>query len=211
MRRVFRLPWFPVVLVVLVLAFIGAGGAYAYGLHLESQDAFCASCHTEPESTYYQQTLAAEKTTLAAFHSEKDTRCIDCHSGKGVPGRLKAMMTGALDMLAYRTGNYQQPAQTTRPVGNEGCTKCHNMSLFPAGEGAVDRGPYSHYHADSLNLAWRVRGGPKNTCTVCHPAHVQGDLGEGFTTALRIETGCRMCHSALGEGGEGFEGRRHDD
>ena len=77
------------------------------------------------------------------------------------------------------------------------------MSAFPFGEGSVNSGPNSHYHTDTLNLAWRVRGGPKNTCTVCHPAHVQGRPDQGFTTVSRIEAGCQMCHSALGEGGEG--------
>ncbi len=185
--------------VVLFLALFAAAGAYTYGVHLESQDAFCASCHTEPESTYYQQTQTAEPSTLAAFHSAKDTRCIDCHSEKGFTGRLKAMVTGARDMLAYRTGRYQQPAKTTRPLGNDSCTKCHVMSTFPASEEAINQGPQSHYHATALNQAWQQWGGPINTCTVCHPAHRQGDPAQGFTTIARVERGCQMCHNVLGE------------
>jgi len=187
------------VLAVLVVAGVLAGtGAFAYGAHLENNNAFCASCHTQPESTYYRQTLAAQKTTLAAFHSEKGVRCIDCHSGKGLTGRLKAMTIGARDMVAFRTGHYTQPAKTTHPLGNVRCTKCHAMSAFPVGEGIVNAGPNSHYHATSLNRVWQQRGGPANTCTVCHPAHGQGTPASGFTTVGQIERGCRACHNALG-------------
>lgn len=80
MKRVFVF-----LLLILVLGAAASIGVYAYSAHLESNDAFCASCHTEPESTYYQQSLAPEKATLAAFHSAEGTRCIDCHSGKGSP------------------------------------------------------------------------------------------------------------------------------
>ncbi len=192
---------------IIALMLVGAGG-YAYGASLERNDAFCASCHTEPESTYYQRSLAADPVDLAAFHAAKETNCIDCHSGKGVPGRAKAMLTGAMDMLAYKTGNYQQPARTTRPVNNASCTKCHNMPLVPpggeAGEGrSLDGipGHDGHYHADSLQLAWRVRGGPVNRCAVCHPAHQPGNATNRYMDSARIDRGCDMCHAAIGEGG----------
>ncbi len=201
-------------LVAGALVLLGGGG-YAYAARMESRDAFCASCHTEPETTYYQQSLEPQPSTLAAFHAHEGTRCIDCHSGKGVPGRFKAMLTGARDMVAFRLGRYQQPARTTRPVGNDGCTKCHNMPLTitaEPGEGPSrgDRpGLDGHYHADSLEAAWRLWGGPANRCALCHPAHAAGDAQQGYTTWSRVEQGCNACHRTLGEG-PGVEGGEDD-
>ena len=203
-----------VLTVVSILLLCVAVGGYTYGVRMESNDAFCASCHTEPETTYYQQSQQPEAPTLAAFHTHEDTRCIDCHSGKGVAGRLQAMMTGALDMLAFRSGRYTQPARTTRPVGNVGCTKCHNMPLIPRGEPGEDPsktgepGYDGHYHADSLEALWRVRGGPKNRCTLCHPAHAPGDAQQAYMHPSAVEQGCRGCHQALGEGPGGEAGER---
>ncbi len=71
-----------------VLILLAAGGGVALGLNLENNDAFCASCHTEPESRYFQQSQDTSAPTLASFHTQKDVRCIDCHSGSGPLGRL---------------------------------------------------------------------------------------------------------------------------
>ncbi len=190
---------------VLVVAAAVAIGGFAYGYQMENNDAFCASCHTEPESTYYERTKSDPNHDLAAWHSTEETRCIDCHSEKGLSGRAGAMLLGARDMIAFRTGNYVQPVKTTKPLNNSSCTKCHSFSFFggEAGEGpSVDgvRGHDGHYHIGSLLTSWRLRGGPVNACASCHPAHVAASIGDYRNNAV-INQGCDACHAALGEGG----------
>ncbi len=40
------------------LGIILAGSGFAFAASQESHDAFCASCHTQPESTYYQRSVS---------------------------------------------------------------------------------------------------------------------------------------------------------
>ncbi len=39
-----------VVIAVSILSILGLSGSAVYGIQLENQDSFCASCHTQPES-----------------------------------------------------------------------------------------------------------------------------------------------------------------
>src|SRR5574337_973368 len=103
--------------------FLGAGGMYA--AQLEDHDAFCASCHTQGESTYYQRTQAAAPVDMASAHAAKNVGCIQCHSGPGLTGRVGAMMVGASDLAAFVSGHYRNPAVTTVPLGDANCAKCH--------------------------------------------------------------------------------------
>ena len=74
-------------LVIVLLAFMVLTiGGVGVSLLLENQNSFCASCHTEPEVKYYQQSVQANVTTLVTFHVQKQTNCIDCHSGGGPLG-----------------------------------------------------------------------------------------------------------------------------
>ena len=79
-------------------------GGVGVSLALENQDAFCASCHTEPEASYYQQSTQPNPGTLAAFHTQKETACIDCHSGSGILGRSAGLTQGAQDLMAFLSG-----------------------------------------------------------------------------------------------------------
>ncbi len=149
----------------LLLAIATVLTVYGVAVQKENDDAFCASCHTKPETTYYQNSLTNRERDLAAWHRGEETRCIDCHSGPGVRGRLVAMGNGLLDLLAYRSGNYRDPAVTMRPVDDAGCTKYHDMPKVFAGEAGEGRsvtgveGYDGHYHAELLLLRWRVAGG----------------------------------------------------
>lgn len=73
------------------LFFLLSFGTYETAAHLEEHDAFCASCHTEPETTFYQNTLAAEPVDRAAYVTRTakqpaplsspidDSNCLKCH------------------------------------------------------------------------------------------------------------------------------------
>jgi len=176
-----------------VVSFVLATGIYAFGVRLETDDAFCASCHVEPETTYYQASLnAAKATTLAAFHAGEDTRGIDCHSRLWIPGRLWAQWGGLQNLLAFRAGVYNDPSVTPRPVGDSGCSKCHVDLAW------VSERP-GHYHSPELRRHWRAVGGPANTCEACHTSHeVVASPGGHFMDAELIEVQCDSCHDLTG-------------
>jgi hypothetical protein len=179
-----------------VVGFILAAGAHAAGLRVEANDAFCASCHVEPERTYYQASLKpAEADSLGAFHAGARTRCIDCHSRRWIPGRLWAQLGGLQNLVAYWSGNYTDPNVTTRPVGDGGCSKCHRDLTW------VSERP-GHYHSPWLRRRWRAAGGPANTCEACHPSHKPvASAADRFMEGDRIQAECDACHNATGAGG----------
>lgn len=175
-----------------MVVFALAVGVYTTGVQLEDNDAFCASCHVEPESAYYQDSLEAEAPTLAGFHASTETRCVDCHSRQWIPGRLWAQWGGLQNLLAYQSGRYRNPSVTTRPVGDGGCTKCHSNLTW------VSERP-GHYHSPWLRWRWRTAGGPANTCEACHPSHAAiAPAANQFMSVTHIEEQCNACHDSTG-------------
>ena len=65
---------FPIFLTLVgfgVLGGIFATGGFAFAATQEQHDSFCASCHTQPESTFYQRSTAAQPADLASAHTSK--------------------------------------------------------------------------------------------------------------------------------------------
>src|SRR5512143_2605554 len=119
-----KLGLFLIVFIPLGLIILSAATAVT-AMSFENHDDFCASCHSEPESTYFKRESAAA-TDLASFHSTKDVHCIDCHSGQGVvPGRLDSFLLGTRDLISWTLGQAKQPAAHTVPIGDVNCLKCH--------------------------------------------------------------------------------------
>ena len=111
--------WIPPVLAVLVVLIIVIGvpaGGFAYAASREQNDAFCSSCHTQPEATFYDRSIAAQPVDLASAHRVENTNCIDCHSGEGLPGRLSAELLGAQNAFKWVTKTAIQPAVLTVPT-----------------------------------------------------------------------------------------------
>jgi hypothetical protein len=179
-------------LIVAVVGIIAAAGGTAYAVQLENQDGFCASCHTQPETNYYQQTQVKDTSSLAAFHAQKGVRCIDCHSGGGVFGRVDGLSQGARDMLAYYSGNYQTPAVTTNPLGDGSCTKCHadamNQQTFN-----------NHFHV--FLTRWQSIDPNAAHCVDCHTSHPSAALAQQYLDSASVQNVCGECHNALGAGG----------
>lgn len=180
-------------LVVLPVSVLG--GAVA----IEGHDPFCASCHTEPEVEYFKRSLA-EPSDLASAHAHDSIPCIGCHSGEGLFGRTVSLRQGASDLSAYVSGDYAQPAVTTHPVGESGCTKCHDTpsssGLYARTDGGVTS---SHYHFHEYAAEWLAREpDPRGTCNVCHQAHSVGRLaGQQFAINADVQAACETCHAAL--------------
>lgn len=163
---------------------------------LENRDAFCASCHTQPEVEYFERTLASP-SDLASAHA---VRCIDCHSGAGPFGRAVSLRQGASDLAAYLSGAYNQPAETTNPVGDPGCVKCHNQPSAVADLSApVEAISSSHYHFAEYTAEWLARRPhPRGSCGVCHASHATEALpGQGYTVNAATQQSCEACHAAL--------------
>ena len=180
---------------LLPLAVVGTATA------LEGHDPFCAACHTEPESEYVLRSLAAP-TDLASSHTPADVRCIDCHSGAGPFGRSVSLQQGFADLTAYLSGTYTQPAVTTNPVGEVGCTKCHDapssLGVYAVTDGGVTS---SHYHFFEYTSEWLAREpDARGSCGICHRSHALDTLAnQGFVIDDELNAACEACHAALSD------------
>jgi nitrate/TMAO reductase-like tetraheme cytochrome c subunit len=212
-----KLMLIPILAALLVLGVMAAVGGLSYAAIQESRDIFCSSCHTQPESTYFARSTAAQPADLASFHTGQKTRCIDCHSGQGLPGRLSAELLGAKNAFKWYTGTAVQPAVLTIPIDNPNCLKCHaavtqqNYSpkaqlTAPGGRGGEgERGRNNHWHT-FLSRWQSTPGVPANagTCSSCHSGHLTDvNVNNGFMNDQNVRAGCDDCHAVLRREGGG--------
>ncbi len=178
------------------LIVLAVGSAFTVSFHLENNDAFCASCHTQPESAYYDRTkAAAAPADLASFHTTKQVTCIQCHSGPGTTGRAMAVTTVALpDLALYLSGNYHKPAIVTTPIGDGNCVKCHAQT--------TTRSDFNNHFHNFLSR-WRAAD-PQGAATSveCHRSHAtDGSATIAFLQEASTVAVCNRCHAVLGGGG----------
>ena len=167
-----------------------AAGGYFTTAHIEENDGFCASCHSQPESTFFQRTQAPAVDLASKHQAAWATRCIDCHSGPGVTGRLAAMTLGARDLAAFVTRTDQQPAVQTVPVTDATCLKCH--ADVPATQNFQ-----RHFHA--FLARWQAVDSQAATCVSCHGGHsTDGDPSLAFLQQAHTQQVCQSCHQAAG-------------
>jgi len=166
-------------------------GTFAYGAHLENNDHFCASCHTEPETTYVARTQHPA-VDLASAHTGNNVKCIDCHSGAGLSGRLDAMALGTRDLGVYVGGHYPQPAVQTRPIPDANCLKCHQDVLR---KNTFD----NHFHV--LLPRWQaVAPQASAACVDCHTSHTtDGERQIAWLNKPRTVAQCNACHRIAGD------------
>jgi predicted CXXCH cytochrome family protein len=187
--RFFTFPLMLVFIVPIVLA-VGSIGVVA---QKEENDSFCASCHTQPESTYYQRAMASAAVDLASSHTSHSTKCIDCHSGPGLFGRISAISLGAKNAIALITRTDVQPAPLTVPIEDSNCLKCHSNTL-------AETDFNHHFHA--YLLRWQAVDPTAAGCVDCHSAHTDdGDSTQMFLNTQRADAVCQRCHSVLRSGG----------
>jgi predicted CXXCH cytochrome family protein len=175
-----------------LIVLIGLGlslSGMVYAAHLEGSDAFCASCHTQPESQYYQRTQKTASVDLASFHQTKSTHCIDCHSGPGITGRLGAFLVGGKDLVAFVTHTDQQPAPLTVPVGDSNCLKCH---------AAVTQTRNFNRHFHAFLPRWQAVDPNAATCVDCHTSHTTaGKASVQFLIDSPTARVCQACHQSI--------------
>lgn len=194
---------------------LATASGFIFAASQETHDSFCSSCHTQPESTFYRRSIASQAVDLASFHTEQKVRCIDCHSGPGVLGRMEAELLGARNAAAWYTHTAVQPAPLTFPIGDANCLKCHQdvtqRGYVPkqsvtiggfGGRGREEQGRSNHWH--EFLARWQAASPTAATCTSCHPGHsTEGTAQTGFEITQATRNQCDACHQVLREGGEG--------
>lgn len=165
--------------------------AYGAGAQAESRDAFCAACHTQNETVYVAR-AQEPAVDLASKHARENVGCIDCHSGKGVPGRISAEVLGARDALVFVSGKDVQPHTMTRAIADENCLKCHTKITEKS---SFD----NHYHL--LLPRWQQASSAAAACVDCHQGHPSnGNPKITFLNEQATRLVCQSCHSFAGEG-----------
>ena len=208
-KKFFMFVW--VLVGVMALGIFLAAGGFTFAASQESHDPFCASCHTQPESTFFQRSTDPQAVDLASYHTFQETRCIDCHSGPGIWGRMQAELLGARNTLAWYTHTAVQPAQLTFPIGDVNCLKCHqdvtqrgymprrSVRIVGAGRRGEEEAGSNHWH--ELLARWQAVTPNAGTCTSCHPGHsTDGTAQTGFENVQTTRAVCGACHQVLGEG-----------
>ncbi|MGE5224524.1 MAG: multiheme c-type cytochrome, partial [Omnitrophica WOR_2 bacterium] len=142
------------------------------------------------------------------------TRCIDCHSGPGIFGRMQAELLGARNAAAWYLHTAVQPAKLNYPIRDSNCLKCHQdvtgrgfvpkqAVTIPGGEGGREEGRNNHWH--QFLARWQGADPAAGACTSCHPGHLtSGSAQTGFQDVQATRSTCDACHRVLRrEGGEG--------
>ena len=208
-KKLFRL--MSVLIGIVALGILVAAGGFTFAATQETHDSFCASCHTQPESTFFQRSTDSQVVDLASYHTTQKTRCIDCHAGPGIGGRMQAELLGAHNALAWYTHTAIQPAKLTVPIQDANCLKCHQdvtqrgytpkQAVTIVGEGrrgGEEAGP-NHWHEQLAR--WQAAASNAGTCTSCHPGHTtDGTAQTGFENAQTTRSVCEACHQTLREG-----------
>jgi hypothetical protein len=203
--------WILALLGVLIAGLAVTAGGFAFAASQESHDSFCASCHTQPESTFFERSTAAQGVDLASYHTSQQTRCIDCHSGPGLVGRMRAELMGAHNAFAWITHTATQPAKLTVPIADANCLKCHQavtqrgyipkapIAIGGLGREGGEEAGSNHWH--EFLAAWQATVPNAGSCTSCHSGHLtDGTAQTGFENLQTTRTVCNACHQTLGEG-----------
>ena len=181
-------------IIVFAVGVLLTAGGFTYAANQESHDSFCASCHTQPESTFLERSTASAAVDLASLHTVKDVRCIDCHSGSGVSGRVSAELLGAHNAFLWYTKQAVQPAKLTQPVGDVNCVKCHST--------LAAQNPTQNNHFHVFLARWQGVDPNAAGCTTCHGGHsTNGTASNRFMDVATVQVVCEACHRAIGEGG----------
>lgn len=203
------------------LLFLSFG--FVGGTLLEEHNDFCASCHTAPESTYYNRSVAAiadtnaKITDLATFHFHQAAgqneafQCISCHRGDSSLGdRIQTLWLGAKDTLTFVAGKadptIEKPTIAYSTLVNAACVRCHEKTLLTV------TGINSHFHNFLPQTAALLKQGKQFigssfgddgfqaidvplTCTNCHLAHKTEDTSNPDLKLVDVPTTQQACET----------------
>ncbi len=91
------------------------------GRFLENHPSFCRSCH-EMERPYAGWISSGAKNS--------HPNCMDCHSGKGIPGMVEAEVRGLGQLVEHFVLTEKEiKGPFVANIPKRFCLKCHNMEL----------------------------------------------------------------------------------
>ena len=143
-----RRRWPVIVAVGFFVLLILGSGSFVVASTLEDHDSFCISCHTVPETTYYNRAyvsldnpsqavpdLATAHYLLSHEHGKPEFACIDCHHGDGSLGnRVSTIALGGRDAVIYVLGRADPTIEKTQLaegwLPNASCVSCHTDTLL---------------------------------------------------------------------------------
>ena len=198
----------PALMIVTVLAMLIFGGVgFVVATALEERDAFCTSCHTVPETTYYnraRRALADPKDTvpdLATAHYRPSHRrkepafaCIACHRGdSSVDHRIATLARGARDAFIYLAGRADPTIEKTNIADvwlpDAACVGCHGDTLLTLA------GLENHFHTHLPQAARALASGGEPTVRARDEKRRDALLQAGLQT-VDIAITCASCHQA---------------
>ncbi len=202
---------------VALLLFSGIGFVAASAL--EEHDTFCISCHTVPETTYFNRayysvdnpTLPVNDLSSAHYHiaAAKDSKepfaCIDCHRGDGSLGhRVSTLLLAGRDTVTWLTGN-ENPSIAKTDIReawlpNAACVGCHADYLRDI------KGLDNHFHTLLPQAKQAAANGAK--LTIAEALKNNPDAIKEWSTPVENApltcTGCHLPHSEIPNGEKVF-------
>lgn len=167
-----------------------AAGAGAFVSHQEEKNTFCASCHVEPEGEFVGRLSRRDPEAIdltERHHRLKAVRCIDCHRGEGLRGRIGSLVAGARNTAPFLVGLHQNPGRLRGPFPNDLCVKCHEKVF-------EERGFPNHVHSTIPASKLDIR------CATCHPSHRVGEEKALFMEKEFVYPVCNACHRVMHPG-----------
>jgi hypothetical protein len=189
-------------------AALGAASLAAIGWvvsdRLAQDNDFCNACHLPSGVPLHRELRrdfdAPVPASLAAAHARAEAapradgfRCIDCHGGVGLSGRLRVKLVSARDAAVWAFGTFEEPRGMRVPLLDADCARCH--ARFRPFEPASGRPRGFHqigFHNADLGVA----------CVECHAVHRPGaDPAAHFVHAQPVRAQCARCHAEFEEEG----------
>lgn len=195
--------WHTSVSIVLgLLALLGIGSALGASA-VEENDAFCATCHLNPERTYVDRARAVEQAydgarrqgvtgedlwqtgraaarDLASSHRAAALNCVACHRGDNSAGdRATALALGARNTLFYLSGQFDPDHNgVAKPdLVEASCLRCHVDQPHLGGVAEGDDNPVLiesfDNHFHSYLFSPEYADRTTVSCLDCHPSHLQ--------------------------------------
>lgn len=171
-------------LAALSLAALPAG--WVVSDRLESNDAFCVSCHLPAGRPLHERKLddfrSSPPQSLVAAHAaaRSEFRCIDCHGGTSPLGRVRVKAVAARDALRYLAGRFEEPDHMRHPLWDEDCARCHTSYRAERDD--------SFHALEVHNVDFPL------ACVSCHRSHVAGRAELDFLLPEVVLPACRGCH-----------------
>jgi hypothetical protein len=187
-------------LAALAVGLVAAPAGFVASDRIEQDNDFCNACHLSPGVPLHREIRsdfdAAPAATLAAAHAragvdqagaKREFRCIDCHGGTSLHGRLRVKALAARDAFWYGLGRFEEPTSMRHPLWDEDCGKCHaRFDELEPQEWETPRFHQLAVHNAALGVA----------CVECHQSHERGGDPElGFIAVAHARAQCARCHA----------------